>query len=179
MMQSTALDELVRTLDLRERLRRVNESVFFTPLAEAAIQASSPAATINYNNSQLDTEGAFSSGHVSTPRYAQLERRYLKAGNDYGLEGKFYVHVPHWVKLRSVPAHQTGPNLFGFAYPATGHAYVRDDLFDDHEQGELRQSEVRLHEVLHVLYPTAPEEQIRMHVRSILGSRAVIHSRLG
>jgi hypothetical protein len=105
-------------------------------------------------------------------RYVTQAKQYISQAYERTKEF-FYVHVPSWVKVHRAPFAEFGPSLYGLTTPATGDVHIREDLQGDEF------SEVLLHEVAHNLYPNFSEGQIRAHVRSILGPRAVIHSRLG
>jgi hypothetical protein len=89
--------------------------------------------------------------------------RYEKRSEDY-------VHVPSWVTVSRAPFSQFGRSLFGLAVPSTGSVYVREDL-----QGK-EFTEVLFHEVLHTLYPSCSESEVRSMVLARFGADAPIHT---
>lgn len=83
-----------------------------------------------------------------------------------------YVHVPSWVTVSRAPFSQFGRSLFGLAVPSTGSVYVREDLHGKEF------TEVLFHEVLHTLYPSCSEGEIRSMVLARFGAQAPIHTHL-
>ena len=88
----------------------------------------------------------------------------------YEKRSEEYVHVPSWVTVSRAPFTQFGRSLFGLAVPSTGSVYVREDL-----QGK-EFTEVLFHEVLHTLYPSCSESDVRSMVLARFGADAPIHT---
>jgi hypothetical protein len=102
---------------------------------------------------------------IPTVTYSTTPVRYEPAREDY-------VHVPSWVTVSRAPFTRFGASLFGLAIPSTGSVYVREDL-----QGK-EFTEVLFHEVLHTLYPSCSESEIRSMVLARFGADAPIHTHL-
>jgi hypothetical protein len=88
----------------------------------------------------------------------------------YTAHSQEYVHVPSWVTVSRAPFTAFGRSLFGLAVPSTASVYVRDDL-----QGS-EFTEVLFHEVLHTLYPSCSEREVRSMVLARFGANASLHS---
>ncbi len=88
----------------------------------------------------------------------------------YEARSENYVHVPSWVTVSRAPFSQFGRSLFGLAVPSTGSVYVREDL-----QGK-EFTEVLFHEILHTLYPSCSESDVRSMVLARFGANAPIHT---
>lgn len=182
-MRSETLDKILRDLTTIDQMQRLQaavrslppelpEAVLFSSVAEdAPVQRKAIKEEFSSAVAKHAVQYASRALNVAA-HYVQQAKQYVATVYEHARD-LFYVHVPSWIKVHRASFNEFGASLYGLTTPATGDVHIREDLQGDEF------SEVLLHEVAHNLYPNFSERQIRAHVRSILGVRAVIHSRLG
>jgi hypothetical protein len=179
-----SLDDIIAELSVKDKLQRIIWKVheqmpeFFAPVEHKKrmeeetieLQKTVSEESFDFITRSVAPAVAYQTTALSVnSRYAISETMSLSIQN-YNKPDTSYVHVPSWVKVHRAPFHTFGSQLFGLAYTATGDVHIREDL-----QG-MQFTEVLAHEVLHQLYPSCSEQQIRQLVLARFGSAAEIHT---